>query len=211
MISVENVLTSVSQGVSNRSGDRSGAVKLNAADYAKSLSEKYDFFNNTTVMGGTPVTMNVSPAYIEKCAANPEEANNLEKFLKSVSPCMKMMQANTAAMPGHPVMTYCRYEVDSNGNITMYSGCTNDPDGKIARDNVAKKIKERREAEKKEAERQEKKKELERVAEKTDDSLIEFEVTLTGTSVSDLADQYVERTSSTNITAGMVAGFDAVG
>ena len=33
-------------------------------------------------------------------------------------------------------MTYCNVSVNENSNITITSGCTNGPDGKIARENV---------------------------------------------------------------------------
>ena len=55
-------------------------------------------------------------------------------------------------MPGSPTMTYCNISFDENGNITMMSGCTNDPDGKIAKENAEKKAEEAKEAKDKEEE-----------------------------------------------------------
>ena len=62
-----------------------------------------------------------------------------------------MTGVQTCALP--ILVTYVAYKFDDNGNISMMSGSTNDPDGKISRENAERKAKEKKAAEEKAAER----------------------------------------------------------
>ena len=125
------------------------------ADYTKYLQGKYDYMNSgKTSMQGVPVTVSVSPAFLEKCKGDPEKAAFLEENLAVIPDCIKM-GVNYFRNLGL-VMTYESVMIDDNGNITMMGGCTNDPDGKIAKENAERKAeeerKERAKAEKRRAE-----------------------------------------------------------
>ena len=125
------------------------------ADYTKYLQGKYDYMNSgKTSMQGVPVTVSVSPAFLEKCKGDPEKAAFLEENLAAIPDCIKM-GVNYFRNLGL-VMTYESVMIDDNGNITMMGGCTNDPNGKIAKENAERKAeeerKERAKAEKRRAE-----------------------------------------------------------
>lgn len=130
---------------------------------------------------------------------NPEKAAYLEENLASIPECIKRSVEYTKTMPGNPVMTYCNVSFDENGNITMTSGCTNDPDGKIARENAQRKLEKKKEAEEKLAEKR-----AEKVANKGD----KFEITFTGSSVEGITQIMTERMMSGNIFVAMTSGFD---
>ena len=126
-------------------------------DYTKQLNDKFNYINKPTTIEGIPTTVSVSPAFIKKCANDPEKAKFLEENLKVIPDCVRSLKNYTKTMAGSPVVTYTAYQIDENGNISMMSGCTNDPDGKIARENSQKKAKENKEkAEKLEEKRAEK-------------------------------------------------------
>ena len=119
------------------------------ADYTKYLQTKFSYFNSSTTMSGIPTTISVSPAFVEMCAKDPEKAAYLEENLAAIPSSVKSLCSSVQQAPGSPVVTYAAYQIDDNGNITMISGSTNDPDGKIARENAEKKAKEQQEAKKK--------------------------------------------------------------
>ena len=110
-------------------------------------------------MQGVPVTVSVSEAFLIKCKDDPEKAAFLEENLSAIPECMKRSVAFTSMMPGNPVMTFASISFDDNGNITMISGCTNDPDGKIAEENAKRRAAEERASKKKSDERRKDKKE----------------------------------------------------
>ena len=112
----------------------------NINDYSKYLQKKYPAMNTSTRnMYGVPITVSVSSLFLEKCNNDPEKAAFLEENLAVTNECVKRSVAYTKSMPGSPVMTFMSIEYDANGEITMKSACTNDPDGKIARENVRRK------------------------------------------------------------------------
>ena len=129
----------------NQAYANSSATKSSKSDYAQSLQEKFNFLNTSTTMSGIPTTVSVSPAFIEKCAQDPEKAAYLEENLAAIPNSVKSLCSSVQQAPGSPVVTYATYQIDDNGNITMMSG----PDGKIARENAEKKAKEQQEAKKK--------------------------------------------------------------
>ena len=182
----------------------------NTIDYSKYLQEKYSYMNTgTTSMQGVPVTVSVSGAFLKKCMDDPEKAAYLEENLAAIPECIKRSVEYTKTMPGSPVMTYCNVLFDETGNITMISGCTNDPDGKIARENAQRKLEEKKAAEekaaKKRAEKNEAKEKLaERRAEETDD----FEIRFTGSSVERITQIMTERLQSGSSSVPATSGFD---
>ena len=189
-------------GVTRKEEIKTGFKNTN--DYSKYLQEKYSYMNTgKTSMQGVPVTVRVSGAFLKKCMDNPEKAAYLEENLAAIPECIKRSVEYTKTMPGNPVMTYCNVSFDENGNITMTSGCTNDPDGKIARENAQRKAAKRR-AEKKEAEE----KLAEKRAEKAAENAGKFELTFTGSSVESITQIMTERMMSGNTAASITSGLD---
>lgn len=149
---VDGVKTSTVELKTSTSGvTRTEQIKTgfsNVNDYSGYLQEKYSYMNTgKTAMSGIPTTVTVSSAFLKKCMNNPEKAKYLEENLAAIPDCVKSLDAYTRTMPGNPVCTYSNYIIDDNGNITCMSGCTNDPDGKIARENAERKAKEKKAAE----------------------------------------------------------------
>lgn len=137
------------------------------AEYTRTLQKKYSYMNTgTTLMEGIPTAVSVSPAFLQKCANDPEKARYLEENLAAIPDCVKSLNNFTKTMPGSPTVTYAAYFIDENGNITAMSGCTNDPDGKIARENAERRAKEKKEQEEKQAKRRAEQKAEEEKAEK---------------------------------------------
>ena len=126
--------------------------------YTQTLQEKYSYFNTSSSIAGVPTTISVSPAFLKKCAADPEKAKYLEENLKVLPDCVKSLKDSVGKMPGAPIVTYATFSIDEDGNISATSGSTNDPDGKIARENAEKKAKEQKEATKKAAKKREQEK-----------------------------------------------------
>lgn len=132
----------------NQTYANSSAAKSSKSDYAQSLQEKFNYLNKSTTMSGIPTTVSVSPAFIEKCANDPEKAAYLEENLAAIPDCVSSAKANCLG-----TVTNISYQIDSNGEITAIMSGTNDPDGKIARENAEKKVKEQQEAKKKQKQR----------------------------------------------------------
>lgn len=128
----------------NQTYASSSATKSSKSDYAQSLQKKFNYLNTSTTMNGIPTTVSVSPAFIEKCAQDPEKAAYLEENLAAIPDCVSSAKANCLG-----TVTNISYQIDSNGEITAIMSGTNDPDGKIARENAEKKAKEQQEAKKK--------------------------------------------------------------
>ena len=142
-------------------------------EYADYLYKKFDFLNKTTSMYGIKTTVAVSGAFIEKCANDPEKAKFLEENLAAIPNCM----LSDSMRPDNLTVTYATFIIDDDGNISEISGLTNDPDGKIARENAAKKLKQNKEKTNKEeklaAKRAEKRKaERKRMAKIIEESII---------------------------------------
>lgn len=195
-------------GVTRKEEIKTGFKNTN--DYSKYLQEKYSYMNTaTTSMEGVPVTVSVSGAFIKTCMNNPEKAAYLEENLAAIPNCIKRSVEYTKTMPGNPVMTYCNVSFDENGNITMTSGCTNDPDGKIARENAQRKAEEKKAAEEKAAKKRAEKKEAEeKLAEKPAEKVDRFELTFTGSSVESITQIVTERMMSGNTSVPVTSGFD---
>ena len=135
----------------------------NVNDYSKYLQDKYSYMNTgTTSMQGIPTTVSVSSAFLKKCMNDPEKAKYLEENLAAIPDCVK-----SAVNGCLGTLTNLSYKIDADGNITITVSGTNDPDGKIARENAERKAQEKKAAEEKAAKkRAEKKAEEEKAAEK---------------------------------------------
>ena len=112
----------------------------NVNDYSKYLQGKYHYVNTgTTSMQGVPTTVSVSSAFLQKCMNDPEKAKYLEENLAAIPDCAK-----SAVNGCLGTLTNLSYKVDENGNISVAISGTNDPDGKIAKENAERKVKENR-------------------------------------------------------------------
>ena len=199
-------------GVTRKEEIKTGFKNTN--DYSKYLQEKYNYMNTgTTSMEGVPVTVSVSASFLKKCMDDPEKAAYLEENLAAIPECIKNSVAYTKTMLGSPVMTYCNVSIDDKGNITMTSGCTNDPDGKIAKENAKRKAEEKKAAEEKAAKRRAEKSEAEeemaeRAKAKKENGLQEYKFSFKASSVEDLMKIMAERTFAEPSTAQFISGLN---
>ncbi len=179
-------------------------------DYSKYLQDKYSYMNTgTTSMQGVPTTVSVSSAFLKKCMNDPEKAKYLEENLAAIPDCAKMAVNGSLG-----TLTSLSYQIDANGNITCISSGTNDPDGKIARENAKRKAQEEKAAEEKAAKRRNEKRAEERRAAKRRAERKEqtekladgretgtFTVSATGTDVKSVTQSLINTSSGTS-TAG---------
>ena len=144
-----NVTTSTVELKTSRPGvTKTEQIKTgysNVNDYSKYLQGKYHYMNTgTTSMQGIPTTVSVSSAFLQKCMNDPEKAKYLEENLAAIPDCTKDTINGCLG-----TVTNQSYMIDANGNIIETASCTNDPDGKIAKENAERKAKENREKEEK--------------------------------------------------------------
>jgi len=138
-------------GVTRTEQIKTGFSDVN--DYSKYLQDKYGYMNTgTTSMQGVPTMVSVSAAFLKKCMNDPEKAKYLEENLAAIPDCAKMAVNGCLG-----TLTSLSYQIDANGNISCISSGTNDPDGKIARENAKRKAQEKKMAEEKAAKRREEK------------------------------------------------------
>ena len=161
-----NVTTSTVELKTSTGGTKTEQIKTgysNVNDYSKYLQGKYSYMNaGTTSMQGVPTTVSVSSAFLKKCMNDPEKAKYLEENLAAIPDCAKMAVNGSLG-----TLTSLSYQIDANGNITCISSGTNDPDGKIAKENAERKAKEKKTEEEKQAKkRKEKRAEVEKTTEK---------------------------------------------
>ncbi len=189
-----------------------------AAAYSRYLQGRYSYMNTgTTSMEGIPMTVSVSGAFLKKCMNDPQKAAYLEENLAAIPDCVNSLANFTKRMPGSPVCTYATYIIGDDGNITCMSGCTNDPDGKIARENALKKEKEQKAAEEKAAKKRAEKKEAEekraeklaekKAAEKSEEKTEEYTANATGTDIKTVTQSVIKTVLGTG--TDLTAGFDA--
>ena len=223
-----NVSTSTVELKTSTGGTRTEQIKTgfsNVNDYSQYLQGKYSYMNTgTTSMQGVPTTVSVSSAFLQKCMNDPEKAKYLEENLAAIPDCVKSLNNYVKMAPGSPVVTYATYKIDENGNISIMSGSTNDPDGKIARENAERKAKESREKEKKaEEKRTAKRAEEKKAAEKAEEKRLEEQqaekeaaekmttVYVTGTSMKDVTEKVISGLSNISVIPNgstVVVGFD---
>ena len=181
----------------------------NVDDYSKYLQEKYDYMNAGTMsMKGIPTTVNVSSAFLKKCMDNPEKAAWLEENVAAIPKCNEVALSRCLG-----TLTNISYKIDANGNMSMAISGTNDPDGKIARENAKRKVEEKKAAEEKAAKRREKEKEEHERIEKQrakrsgkEDKADEFKISIIGTNVRSMTTQLTEKLSSGDLNG--VIGID---
>ena len=170
--SVETATNKTVAATSEKSKDKTSAMGAKAMDvdeYMSALSKKYSYFGRTTKIANVPTTVNVSPAYLRKCANDPEKREELEKRLDSIGASVPIGAQRTRTLPGNPVMTHYDCTIDSNGNMTVISGCTNDPKVKGQWEKAEKSGKKEKSEEAKLAERRAKKRAEERTREKAEE------------------------------------------
>ena len=144
-----NVTTSTVELKTSRPGvTKTEQIKTgysNVNDYSKYLQGKYHYMNiGLTSMQGIPTTVSVSSAFLQKCMNDSEKAKYLEENLAAIPDCTKDTINGCLG-----TVTNQSYMIDANGNIIETASCTNDPDGKIAKENAERKAKENREKEEK--------------------------------------------------------------
>lgn len=202
-----NVITSTVELKTSKPGvKKTEQIKTgysNVNDYSKYLQGKYSYMNSgTTSMQGVPTTVSVSGAFLKKCMNDPEKAKYLEENLAALPDCVSY-----AVSHAQGTLTRISYEIDANGNITGISSGTNDPDGKIARENAERRAKEKKAAEEKAAERRKKKKaEEEKAAEQRAERKEQMEgmftVSATGTDMKSVIQDIVAATNGISSPAG---------
>lgn len=186
----------------------------NVNDYSKYLQGKYSYMNTGKIsMQGVPTTVSVSSAFLQKCMNDPEKAKYLEENLAAIPDCVKSLNNYVKMAPGSPVVTYATYKIDENGNISIMSGSTNDPDGKIAKENAERKAQEKKAAEEKAAKkRAEKKAAEEKVAEERAEKRAaeevriesgEYTISATGTDVKAVTQSVVSAALGTSAPMGV--------
>lgn len=186
----------------------------NVNDYSKYLQGKYSYMNTGKIsMQGVPTTVSVSSAFLQNCMNDPEKAKYLEENLAAIPDCVKSLNNYVKMAPGSPVVTYATYKIDENGNISIMSGGTNDPDGKIAKENAERKAQEKKAAEEKAAKKRAEKKAAEekaaeeraekRAAEEVRIESGEYTISATGTDVKAVTQSVVSAALGTSAPMGV--------
>ena len=186
----------------------------NVNDYSKYLQGKYSYMNTGKIsMQGVPTTVSVSSAFLQKCMNDPEKAKYLAENLAAIPDCVKSLNNYVKMAPGSPVVTYATYKIDENGNISIMSGGTNDPDGKIAKENAERKAQEKKAAEEKAAKKRAEKKAAEekaaeeraekRAAEEVRIESGEYTISATGTDVKAVTQSVVSAALGTSAPMGV--------
>ena len=186
----------------------------NVNDYSKYLQGKYSYMNTGKIsMQGVPTTVSVSSAFLQKCMNDPEKAKYLEENLAAIPDCVKSLNNYVKMAPGSPVVTYATYKIDENGNKSIMSGGTNDPDGKIAKENAERKAQEKKAAEEKAAKKRAEKKAAEekaaeeraekRAAEEVRIESGEYTISATGTDVKAVTQSVVSAALGTSAPMGV--------
>ena len=203
-----NVITSTVElktstpGVTKTEQIKTGYSNVN--NYSKYLQSKYAYMNTgLTSMQGIPTTVSVSSAFLQRCMNDPEKAKYLEENLAAIPDCAKI--AGNGCLG---TLTNLSYSIDANGKITIASSGTNDPDGKIAKENAERKVKENREKLEK---AKEKRLEAKKAAKKRAERLAEEKetghhtISVTGTDVKSMTQSLVAKSARVS---ALVASFD---
>ena len=134
---------------------------------------------------------------------DPEKAKYLEENLAAIPDCAK-----SAVNGCLGTLTNLSYNVDENGNISVAISGTNDPDGKIAKENAERKAKENREKEKRAAKKAEEEKAAKKRAEKSAErkEMGDYTLSITGTDVKSMTQSLVA--GSVSISAPDRSSFD---
>lgn len=187
----------------------SGAKAMDVDEYMSALSKKYSYFGRTTKIANVPTTVNVSPAYLRKCANDPEKREELEKSLDSIGSYVPLGAQRTRTLPGNPVMTHYDCTIDANGNMTVISGCTNDPKAKGEWEKAEKNGKKEKSEEAKLAERRAKKRAEERRREEAKEQE-EMLYRASGRDVGTITESLLRQMASRGEGKNLVSRFDAI-
>lgn len=144
---------SANQGVVSASKETNKTQKSfeSVNEVVQYISQKYGVYRADKTIEGIPDSINVSPAFLQKALKDPEKMQWLEENLEA------MQTLDTSRFMG--TLTNVSYSIDSEGNITMITSGSSDPDGKIAKENAKRKAEEKREKERLEQKRLEEQKE----------------------------------------------------
>lgn len=177
-------------------------------EYSKYLQEKYSYMNTgVNMIHGVSTSVDFSSAFLKKCMKDPQKAAFLEENLAAIPNCVKMAKSGCIG-----TVTRLEYTCDANGNMGVAIWSTNDPDGKIAKENAEKKAEEKKEAEEKLAKRRVERKEVEKqlveIQAENETKIQEFTATFTGSSVESITQIMTERMMFGSTSVAMVSGFD---
>ncbi len=125
------------------------------SDYTSYLFKTYNYFGRSASVEGVPTTVSVSGAFLSKCINDPEKAEYLESNLNAITDSISYVKSHSLG-----TLVNASYNIDANGNISMMTTSTNDPDGKIARENAKKATEEKIEFEARVEERRENQSEI---------------------------------------------------
>ena len=196
-----NVTTSTVELKTSRPGvTKTEQIKTgysNVNDYSKYLQGKYHYMNTgTTSMQGVPTTVSVSSAFLQKCMNDPEKAKYLEENLAAIPDCTKDTINGCLG-----TVTNQSYMIDANGNISVAISGTNDPDGKIAKENAERKAKEKKVKEKRAAKKAEEEKAAKKRAEKSAErkEMGDYTLSITGTDVKSMTQSLVAGSVSISV------------
>ena len=177
-------------------------------EYSKYLQEKYSYMNTgANSIHGVSTLVEVSSSFLRKCMKDPQKAAFLEENLAAIPNCVKMAKSGCIG-----TVTNLKYMCDANGNLSVAISTTNDPDGKIAKENAEKKAEEKKEAEEKLAKRRAERKAIEeqlaKMRAENATEAKEFTVTFTGSSIESITQIMTERFISAGSTGSITSGFD---
>ena len=178
-------------------------------EYIGALRDKYSYFGRTTKIANVPTTVNVSPAFLRKCAGDPEKREALEKSLDSIAAFVPIGAQRTRTLPGNPVMTHYDCTIDANGNMTVISGCTNDPMAKSAWEKSARSGKQEKSEEEKIAGRRAKKRAEERARENAEEKA-EILYRASGRDIGEITKSLLEQMACRSSGGNFIPKFDAM-
>lgn len=157
------------------------------------LKQKYGLNQAGKTIEGIPASINVSPAFLQEALKNPEKMQWLEENLQA------MQSLNTGMFAG--TLTQVSYSIDAKGEITMITSGSSDPDGRIARENAARKQEEERLKEKQEQKRLEEQKALKESLQKAQvdkqDSNLHFTFRVSGANMQTIQNKMQESLQNT--------------
>ena len=196
-------------GKSKSNTSSSGVKAMDVDEYMSALSKKYSYFGRTAKIANVPTSVHVSPAYLRKCADDPEKREELEKSLDSIGAFVPIGAQRTRMLPGNPVMTHYDCMIDSNGNMTVISGCTNDPKAKGEWEKAEKSGKKEKAGEAKPAERRAKKRAEERRREEAKEKE-EMLYRASGRDVGTITESLLRQMANRGEGKDLVSRFDAI-
>ena len=147
--------------------------------------------------------------YSRERAANKKKREELEKRLDSIGAFVPIGAQRTRTLPGNPVMTHYDCTIDSNGNMTVISGCTNDPKVTDEWEKAGKSGKKEKSGEAKLAERRAKKRAEERRREEAK-AKEEMLYRASGRDVGTITESLLRQMANRGEGKNLVSRFDAI-